>query len=384
MKIYDVIVLGGGASGCIASIFASKRNKKILIIDQQNKLAKKILVTGNGRCNLTNLVIKENSYNQNIKNYLKFFDISQTLNFFNKIGLEYYVDEEKRVYPLSNSAKSVTEVLLNQINKLNIEIKLDCKITQIKKEKNLFYLFSDSKQYISKKLVIATGGNTFFDIIEKMNINIKKFYPSLVSIKLNSNKNLANIRLSNVEIKIIQNKNIYKEYGEILFKDGGISGISIFNLSSYLSRTNDFSGKLSIDLLPKFTLKDLISMLKERKTLNIQINKFFDGLFVKQIAYEILNRLKINENRNCSELSISEIESMAKLIKNLSFDIKGFFDNNQVFSGGVNLEDLTSSLESKKIKNLYFCGEICNVDGQCGGYNLQWAWTSGKIVGENI
>ncbi len=384
MKIYDVIVLGGGASGCIASIFASKRNKKILIIDQQNKLAKKILVTGNGRCNLTNLVIKENSYNQNIKNYLKFFDISQTLNFFNKIGLEYYVDEEKRVYPLSNSAKSVTEVLLNQINKLNIEIKLDCKITQIKKEKNLFYLFSDSKQYISKKLVVATGGNTFFDIIEKMNINIKKFYPSLVSIKLNSNKNLANIRLSNVEIKIIQNKNIYKEYGEILFKDGGISGISIFNLSSYLSRTNDFSGKLSIDLLPKFTLKDLISMLKERKTLNIQINKFFDGLFVKQIAYEILNRLKINENRNCSELSISEIESMAKLIKNLSFDIKGFFDNNQVFSGGVNLEDLTSSLESKKIKNLYFCGEICNVDGQCGGYNLQWAWTSGKIVGENI
>lgn len=125
-------------------------------------------------------------------------------------------------------------------------------------------------------------------------------------------------------------------------------------------------------------------MLVARKNLNVKISNFFDGLFVNQIAYEILNRSKVDENRSSIKLSEKEIQSFVKIIKHLDFAIKGFYNNNQVYSGGVELDALTDDLECKNIENLYFCGEICDVDGECGGFNLQWAWTSGFIVGSKI
>ena len=123
-------------------------------------------------------------------------------------------------------------------------------------------------------------------------------------------------------------------------------------------------------------------MLDRRKALKLAIPCFFDGLFVKEIAYELLNRCKLNENRTSDKLNDSEIKKLATIIKNLDFTVKGYYENNQVYSGGVKIDALNVNLECKNIKNLYFCGEICDIDGECGGYNLQWAWTSGAIVGK--
>ena len=384
MENFDVIVVGAGASGCISSIFAKEKYENVLIIDKQNKLAKKILVTGNGRCNLSNINVNSKCYNQNIDKYLNEFNVKDTLAFFNKIGLEYYSDDEGRIYPISNSAKSVVDVLTNKIEQLGIKYNLNTEVKNISKTKNKYIIETTEKVFSANKVIVATGGNSLTNIILNLGIKIKNFTPSLVSLKINSSKNLANVRLSNVSVKLItDNQNTYQENGEILFRENGISGICIFNLSAYLSRYQNFNGELVIDLLPFKSKNEIIDLLSERRQLNIPINKFFDGMFVKQIGYEILNRAKINEERLSNKLSDNEIKELSTIIKNLNFKVKGFLDNNQVYSGGISLSDLTLNLESKH-KGLFFCGEICDVDGLCGGYNLQWAWTSGAIVGKNI
>lgn len=384
MENFDVIVIGAGASGCISSIFAKEKYENVLIIDKQNKLAKKILVTGNGRCNLSNINVNSKCYNQNIDKYLNKFNVKDTLAFFNKIGLEYYNDDEGRIYPISNSAKSVVDVLTNKIEQLGIKYNLNTEVKNISKTKNKYIIETTEKVFSANKVIVATGGNSLTNIILNLGIKIKNFTPSLVSLKINSSKNLANVRLSNVSVKLIaDNQNTYQENGEILFRENGISGICIFNLSAYLSRYQNFNGELVIDLLPFKSENEIIDLLSERRQLNIPINKFFDGMFVKQIGYEILNRAKINEERLSNKLSDNEIKELSTIIKNLNFKVKGFLDNNQVYSGGISLSDLTLNLESKH-KGLFFCGEICDVDGLCGGYNLQWAWTSGAIVGKNI
>ena len=385
MKEYDVIVIGCGASGSIASIFASKKYQKILIIDKNSKPLKKLLVTGNGRCNLTNINVNSGFYNQDIDSYLSKFPVSKTLNFFKSIGLETYFDEEGRVYPITNSAKSVVDVLYNAMNKNKIEVTLDEEVIDILQKDNKYLIKTTKNEYFSQKVIIASGGKTLIDIISKFNIKIRKCSPSLVSLKTESTKNLSGTRLSPVVVKAINSQDQEKQdCGEILFKDSGISGICIFNISTIFSRINEFKGSLCLDLLPNLSHEELYNLLIERKKLDVKVNKFFEGLFVNSIAYEILNKLKINENKSSLKLTDNELKSMIEIIKNFKFNVLDCYDNNQVFSGGVKLSELTENLEAKNTKGLYFCGEICDVDGECGGFNLQWAWTSGFIVGNNI
>lgn len=385
MEIFDVAVLGSGASGSIATIKILQRYKNVAIIDASNKIAKKILSTGNGRCNLTNKNMSSSFFNQNIDSFLEKFNQNDTLSFFSSLGLVCFNDEEGRVYPISNSAKSVVDVLNNKILASNIKCFMEQKIEKLSKENDVFIIKTTQNMIKAKKIVFALGGNSAGEILKDFNISYKEFTPSLVSLKINSSKFLNNLRVSNVKVSAFdKHNNSMVESGEILFKDGGISGICIFNLSCLFARQNNFDGKIVIDLLPNYSLSELKTLLSARKSLGVSINKFFDGLFASPLAYEILNRCKLDENRNSKTLTSEEISSFANIIKNLDFKVKGLFDNNQVFSGGINLFDLTASLEHKNIKNLYFCGEVCDVDGLCGGYNLQWAWTSGAIVGENI
>lgn len=382
MKTFDTIILGAGASGVMCAL--NSYNKNIAIIDKNNKLGKKLAVTGNGRCNLTNLNTSSIYYNANIDKYLKRFDVEATLAFFKSIGLLTYNDNEGRVYPLSNSAKSVIDVIGNAISKKNISTFLEHEIMSITYKDKKFYIETNKENFECEKLVVATGGNSLNEFLNLYEIKHRKTHPSLCALKTTSTRNLENVRISDVEITLENESDKKIERGEILFKDSGISGISIFNLSTLLARKGDYSGKLIIDLLPFLSEKELYDLLVARKNLNVKISNFFDGLFVNQIAYEILNRSKVDENRSSIKLSDKEIQSFVKIIKHLDFAIKGFYNNNQVYSGGVELDALTDDLECKNIENLYFCGEICDVDGECGGFNLQWAWTSGFIVGSKI
>ncbi len=384
MFFFDTIILGGGASGSICAL--QTKNTDIAIIDKYSKLSKKLLVTGNGRCNLTNINCDESFYNDNIiKKFFNTFSNFDTIKFFNSLGLVVFSDKENRVYPLSNSAKSVVDVLNNQLNQKNISKFLDVEINHIEIKNDKFILKNENMEFCCNKLVVASGGNSICGFLNNYNIIYRNFCPSLCAIKTLSTYNLNNIKLHDVKVYACNNKGQKKvSRGEVLFKESGLSGIVIFNLSSIFARNNEYKGKISIDLMPDYKEKDIINLLKERKKLGLSIAYFFDGLFVREIAWEILSRCKIDENRLSNELKDDEIIQMVKIIKNFDFIVKGNYNNNQVFSGGVSLNELDDNLMHKKIKNLYFCGEVCDIDGECGGYNLQWAWTSGSIVGKNL
>lgn len=376
---FDTIILGGGASGSMCAL--ASKNKNIAIIDKESKIAKKLLVTGNGRCNLTNKFITSGFYNRNIDFYLKRFNHNDSLEFFKNLGLLCYSDEEGRIYPISNSAKSVVSVIENSLNKRNIKYFLENVIQNIEIKKDKFYITTDKNQFSCNKLVVATGKS---ELLDKLNVKYREFNPSLCSLKTNSTRLLNNIRVHNAKVVGTCNGKQKSDVGEILFKESGISGIALFNISTLFARSGNFKGKIIIDLLPNISKEELNSYLLQRRTLDEVIPNFFDGMFSKEIAYEILNRTKVNENKSSLFLTDDEIERLTYNIKNLDFNVKGYYPNNQVFSGGVNLDDLDENLQHKKFSNLYFCGEICDVDGECGGYNLQWAWTSGYIVGNNI
>lgn len=386
MKIFETIILGAGASGSICAIQAKRRNIDIAVIDKNSKIAKKILVTGNGRCNLTNTFYEnKNVYNTDITNFFSIFSYENTLKFFNSIGLE-VINQNGWIYPISNSAKSVVEVIENEFCRLEIPCYLENEITEIKYENDFFCITTNKDYFKCKKLIFALGGNNI-NLLNNFNVQYDTFSPSLCALKTKENlKNLQNIRIDNVKVYAKDsNGNTDYEVGEVLFKEHGLSGMCIFNLSTLFARNNKFEGEISIDLMPNLNKNELYEYLKNRASkLNIDINHFFDGLFNRQIGYYILNKLSLDETKSCKTLNDSTLKNIAFLIKNLTFHVIDNYDNNQVFSGGICLKNLSSNLEYKAIKNLYFCGEICDVDGKCGGYNLQWAWTSGYIVGSNL
>jgi len=381
---YDVIIIGGGASGlmCASHIGA---NKTVAIIDAGFSLGKKLLVTGNGRCNLTNIKMDSTFFNTNIDKFLKEFNEKDTIKYFNSIGLDTVVDNEGRVYPFTNYARSVVDVLNKSIlNKNNIRSFINEKVKNIELVDNNYIVYGTKLTLNCKQLVIAVGNveNEFLD-----SFNLKKIerFPSLVALKTDeSTKNLDGVRVSNVKITARVNNHTSEEMGELLFKDKGLSGIAIFNISTLFARNKTYKGKVSIDLIPHKNQKQTEQMIKDRCNIFDRVSDIFDGLFVSPVREEIFKRCKIDEQLSSQKLSNDKIKLIANNIHNLTYNIVDHYDNFQVISGGIDLNELTDSLESKNYKNLYFVGESINVDGECGGYNLQWAWTSGAIVGKKL
>ena len=379
-EVFDVIILGAGASGMMCA--STIKGKKVAVVDQAKNAAKKIMVTGNGRCNLGNNSISSNFYNRNIDSFLKQFSEIETSKFFSDLGLVTYVDEEGRIYPISNSAKSVMDILEYGARKASFF--LGERIKNIKKEGTSFVVNLETKIITSPKIVVATGGGSG-EILKMLKVPYKEFVPSLVSLKSKQTRDLNGTRVSNVLVKATNAfGKTRSEKGEVLFRENGLSGIVIFNLSTLYARSGRFEGKVEIDLLPDVSEKGLKEILQKRKSLESRLDKFFVGMFANSVANEIFKQSKLNTNAPCATLKENEILILAKTIKNMQFNVCGALDNNQVFSGGVPLEDLDENLMHKNLQGAYFVGEICDVDGVCGGYNLQWAWTSGHIVGEEI
>ena len=379
-EVFDVIILGAGASGMMCA--STIKRKKVAVVDQAKNAAKKIMVTGNGRCNLGNNSISSKFYNRNIDSFLKQFSEIETAKFFSDLGLVTYVDDEGRIYPISNSAKSVMDILEYGARKASFF--LGERIKNIKREGTSFVVNIETKIITSPKIVVATGGGSD-EILKMLKVPYKEFVPSLVSLKSKQTRDLNGTRVSNVLVKATNAfGKTRSEKGEVLFRENGLSGIVIFNLSTLYARSGRFEGKVEIDLLPDLSEQTLKDILRKRKSLEARLDKFFVGMFANSVANEIFKQSKLNTNAPCATLKENEILILANTIKNMQFNVCGALDNNQVFSGGVPLEDLDENLMHKNLQGVYFVGEICDVDGVCGGYNLQWAWTSGHIVGEEI
>ena len=368
-EIYDIIIIGGGASGLFCATNLNK-NYKIAILEKDNRIGKKILATGNGRCNLTNETLSSIQYNQNIDSFLKIFNNFDVIKYFNDIGLMTYSDEEGRVYPISNTSNSVLDILRLNLGQ-NVKLFTNIEINNINKKQLFEIKLCNGPTLFSNKIIYACGGNSLNEI-KSLHNDINPFNKSLVSLQTNNNKHLNNIRVHNVKASLKIKNNTYTETGEILFKDNAISGIMIFNLSSYMARMNNYSHYIYLDLLPNISFDNLIKELEKRKNNKLFVGEnFLIGIFHSALSKNIMEKVNFDAKNT---------EKIAFLIKNYEIITKSPLDNNQVYSGGIKLQSLSNNLESKQTSQLFFIGECVDVDGLCGGYNLQWAWTSAFVV----
>ena len=368
-----LVIIGGGASGLmLASILRSKNaNLDITIVEKLEHIGKKILMTGNGKCNLSNKNIKEACFNNEFGfNVASSFDVEK---YFNELGLLTYSDSEGRIYPISNVSNSVLDTLRESIK--DVEVLTSFNVTRIVKKDNIYVISNDKFKSIEADIVVmATGGKTYYKennsyiMSSMLSHRVTQLRPTLTSLKVSENlASIENLR-AKVNAKLIANNNIiYEDNGEVLFKKDGLSGIVIFQLSSIIARNPYLKYSIELDLLPQVSEEDLINHLTKYSSMT--------GLFAKMINQYVLKNSKSN----------SPID-IAYTIKHLRFNVLESVDfkNAQVTSGGISVKELKDTLESKYNDNLYFLGEVIDVDAICGGYNLHFAFASASVAAQDI
>ena len=400
---YDIITVGAGAAGLAAAISAKRNNRdlKIAILEAQSKAGKKILVTGNGRCNLTNINVSKEFYHGSfdVSKTLNRFSAEKLINFFSTLGLVCDTETNGLVYPHSRQASAVLDVLLMEIKRLKIEIICDCKVELIRKKGEFFNIKTSNGEYTAKKVVMSCGGKAFstaggtglgLDVIKNLGHKITPLFPALCPIQVKSDfmKSLKGIR-AKAEVTLYDGeKAIKSEIGEVQFTDNALSGICVFNLTTLLPKTKN--PIISVNLTKDYSYIELLNLLYDRKKLfaNEPLEEFFTGLFHKKIGTALIKSITNKAlTENCKKLSDKELKSLANLIQNWKFECKQCkdFSKAQVMLGGVNGNEVNGyTFESKVVKNLYICGEALDVCGDCGGFNLHFAFASGIITGENL
>ncbi|MHC6181504.1 BaiN/RdsA family NAD(P)/FAD-dependent oxidoreductase [Clostridium sp. JNZ X4-2] len=403
---YEIIVIGAGASGIMASITAKDNGKSVAILEFKNRMGNKILSTGNGRCNITNKNINLAKYHsKNIhfaENILSKFSVKDTITFFESLGLPLITLENGRMYPLSLQSSSVLDILKMAIEDRNIPIYFNSKVTDVLYDKKSFKIFCNNEVYECNKLILCTGGKSAphtgsdgsgFDICKKLGHSIITPLPALVQLKLRYDhlKALSGVKF-NGYVDILVNDEIKgHEYGEILFTDYGISGPPILGLSRIASCNllDNKSVKIRLDIFPNLQKEKLPEFLENhwgtfsyRSVYNSLI-----GIINKKVIPILLKEASISDiHKPCYELDWREKKNIYNLLKSWEFIVydTNSFKNSQVTCGGIDTNEVNcNTLESKKIKNLYLAGEVLDVDGDCGGFNLQWAWSSGFMAGKS-
>ncbi len=401
-----IAIIGGGASGLAAAIEASlkAREKKvkaeITVFEAKDRVGKKLLATGNGRCNMLNL-------NENIRYFgdgdfaskvLSKYGVQSNLEFFSEMGLFTRSDEEGRVYPLSNQASGVLDALRFECERLGVKFVTDCEIKSITKKNDSFVLNSIEN---FEKVILACGSSAQvknfcgYELLESLGHTVTKLAPSLTKLTVTDSQKLRVLKglRHRCDISLyIDEKLISTEKGELLFADYGLSGIAIMQLSSYVARHFMYNKSLptvKIDLVPdyneEFLAKALFSIIKRNP--DGAAGNLLLGFMPKKVGEAVMKDCSIKKDSPMESLKEKDIYSLSKKVKAWEFQINGTkdFSDAQVVSGGADCREFYSdTLMSKKHKGLYCCGELLNVDGPCGGYNLQWAWSSGRLCGESV
>ncbi len=376
----NIAIIGGGASGMLAAIVIKKQlpNAFVTIYECQNRLGKKLLQTGNGKCNLSNKNIKVDDYNSDIvKETLQNCDHEKITKIFNELGLIIKADEEGRIYPYSERATTVLDILMNNIAKLDINVVNDITICDIRALDDFSIYSIDLRLYHADYVVMACGGNSNinytnlgYEIAKYFGHEITKISPALVALKTKEKtKALSGIRIKASASILIDNDVVNQTNGEILFKNDGLSGIAIFELSRYYD--NSRKNVIEIDLMPEVSEEELNKRFDNEEAYETLLL----GYFPKMINYDILERLK------------KEKKTLVQIIKHYCFNIIDTygFENAQITKGGVDLEDINPfTYESLIVNNLYIIGEMLDIDGRCGGYNLHFAWASSYHAGNDI
>ena len=398
IMFYDVIIIGGCASGLAAAINAKRQHPSfsVAVIEKLPRVGKKILSTGNGRCNLTNLSACNHPYRHKTFTDAAFlkYPPENVIEFFASLGLLTYSDKEGRVYPRSNTAASVLDALRYGCENENVELITECAAEKVEKNGDNFKI---NGKYECRYLILATGGKSSpaqgsdgsgYALAKKFGHKITALFPALVPLgtKPEAVRSLKGIRASGVELTLDDKKT----RGEILFTDSGVSGIAAMELASAAERLlyDGEKAELNINFIPEMNKDELKSYIENALKIKAgqPMENFLCGILPKQLGIFILKNCEIYRGDELiGETSDSMINLIADTIKEFSLDITGTrgFRDSQVTSGGVRTDEINGdNMMSKLCENLYFCGEIIDVDGDCGGFNLQWAFASGLLAGE--
>lgn len=411
-----VIVIGGGAAGMIAAITSSNEGNDVTLIEKTSSLGNKIKITGKGRCNLTFDGDIEDFKNNIVKNF-KFmyssfnaFSNVDVVNYFNKLGVKTKIERGGRVFPVSDDANEIVKVLKDELNKNHVNIIYNVSVDDFILDNNKIKALklSNNKIIECDKCIIATGGKSYpktgssgdgYVYAKKLGHKIVDLKPGLVPLRSNDSicKLLQGLSLKNVtlSLKYKGGKEIYKEFGEMMFSHFGITGPIVLSASSKLNRVENVDNLMqnsdiiaSIDLKPALdddTLDKRICRDFEKYT-NKEFKNSLDDLLPKKLIPVIIELSGIDENKKVNQITKEERKRLVKLLKNLQITITGFmpFDIAVITSGGVDVKDINpKTMESKIVKGIYFAGEILDVDAYTGGFNLQIAFSTGYAAGKN-
>lgn len=407
-----IVVVGGGASGLMCASLLSKDGHKVILIEKNEKLGKKLFITGKGRCNLTNDCSVQD-FLANVVVNPKFimsainkFNSQDTMNFFEDNSLKLKVERGNRVFPLSDKSSDVIKCFEKILKANNVEIMLNTKVKDIiiKDNTAVGVMTFDDKIITGDKVVIATGGISYsstgstgdgYKWAKKLGHNIVELRPALVPILLQNTYGLQGLSLKNVSANILRDdKVLYTQFGEMLFTHNGVSGPIILSLSSLINKhynNGKFDAKyiLTIDLKPALSYEilenRLIREFSERS--NCEIKNILPSLMPKALVQIVLSFAKIKPTQVANSVTKAQREKLAHVIKNLPFDIKGLENINAgiITSGGVDCKQINpKDMMSKIVDNLYFIGEVLDIDALTGGFNLQIAFCSANQMAQSI
>lgn len=395
-----IAVIGGGASGLMAALTAAEHNDEVVLLERQPRVGRKLLSTGNGRCNLSNINAAPQKYHgadvQFVQPALAAFGVPDTIEYFRGLGLLTVCEADGRIYPWSNQAGSVVDVLRLAAAGRGISLRTDCQVTALRQTAAGFALELGEHRLLADKVIVCCGGlaggkvggsGSGYALLQGLGHTCTRLYPSLVQLKTDNTfvRALKGVRADARVTLLEQGTPVAKNSGEVQFTEYGVSGPAIFDISR-AAAVSSGGMLLSLDLLPEITEPELIFLLQQRQRMlpQLQSSDFLTGMLHNRLGQTLLRYVGIGLNTGISGLVEGQLRRIAYAVKHFELAVTGTlgFDNAQVTAGGIKTEEFKSqTLESRLIPGLYAAGEVLDIDGDCGGYNLQWAWASGRLAG---